>query len=106
MLAELVLHRRCEEIALHPLDINAIEAYVQVRLRSRATQARELAPVLLERTGGTPLFMTSIVNQLIRAGVPKDAIVMEALSDEEPIYETVTARGIAANRRAEIFFDF
>jgi flagellar motor protein MotB len=49
---------------------------------------------------------TSIVNALIRAGVPRDAIVMEALSDEEPIYTTATARGIAANRRAEIFFDF
>ncbi len=49
---------------------------------------------------------TAIVNALIRAGVPKDAIIMEALSDEEPIYTTATARGIAANRRAEIFFDF
>lgn len=49
---------------------------------------------------------TAIVNALIRAGVPKDAIIMEALSDEEPIYTTATARGVAANRRAEIFFDF
>lgn len=49
---------------------------------------------------------TVVVEALIRAGVPKDAIVMQALSDEEPIYSTVTARGIAANRRAEIFFDF
>ena len=49
---------------------------------------------------------TNIANALIRAGVPRNAIVMEALSDEEPIYTTATARGIAANRRAEIFFDF
>ena len=49
---------------------------------------------------------TNIVNALLRAGVPRDAIVMEAYSDEEPIYTTATARGIAANRRAEIFFDF
>jgi outer membrane protein OmpA-like peptidoglycan-associated protein len=49
---------------------------------------------------------TAVVNALIRAGVPREAIVMEALSDEEPIYSTVTARGIAANRRAEIFFEF
>ena len=48
----------------------------------------------------------AVVNALIRAGVPKRAIVMEALSDEEPIYSTVTARGIAANRRTEIFFEF
>lgn len=49
---------------------------------------------------------TNIVNALIRAGVPRDAIAMEAFSDEEPIYTTATARGVAANRRAEIFFDF
>ncbi len=29
-----------------------------------AAQLREIAPLLLERTGGNPLFMTSIVNQL------------------------------------------
>ena len=49
---------------------------------------------------------TNIANALMRAGVPREAIVVEALSDEEPIYTTATARGIAANRRAEIFFDF
>jgi flagellar motor protein MotB len=48
----------------------------------------------------------NVVNALIRAGVPREAIVMEALSDEEPIYTTATARGVAANRRAEIFFEF
>ncbi|MBM3623219.1 MAG: hypothetical protein FJX20_21265 [Alphaproteobacteria bacterium] len=48
----------------------------------------------------------AIANALLRAGVPRSAIVMEAYSDEEPIYSTTTARGIAANRRAEIFFDF
>ena len=33
-------------------------------------------------------------------------IAAEAASDEEPAYETNTARGIAANRRAEIFVEF
>ena len=32
--------------------------------KAGAAQAREMAPLLLERTGGNPLFMTSIVNQL------------------------------------------
>jgi outer membrane protein OmpA-like peptidoglycan-associated protein len=48
----------------------------------------------------------SVANQLVRLGVPVDRIVAEAASDAEPVYETNTARGIAANRRAEIFVDF
>ena len=76
LVAELALHGQCEEIALHPLDLNAIEAYVQARLTSGAAQAREMAPVLLERTGGNPLFMTSIVNQLAQQHVvTPDAVV-------------------------------
>ena len=43
---------------------------------------------------------------LVRYGVPSDAIVMEGVADEEPVYETRTARGVAANRRAEVFIDF
>jgi outer membrane protein OmpA-like peptidoglycan-associated protein len=43
---------------------------------------------------------------LVRNGVPSDAIVMEGVADEEPVYETRTARGAAANRRAEVFIDF
>jgi outer membrane protein OmpA-like peptidoglycan-associated protein len=48
----------------------------------------------------------AVANQLVRLGVPADRIVAEAASDAEPVYETNTARGIAANRRAEIFVDF
>lgn len=48
----------------------------------------------------------SIANQLVRLGVPVDRIVAEAASDSEPVYETNTARGVAANRRADIFVDF
>lgn len=47
-----------------------------------------------------------VANALVRLGVPNDRIVAEAASDQEPAYETNTARGIAANRRAEIFVDF
>lgn len=43
---------------------------------------------------------------LVRYGVPAEAIVVEGVSDEEPVYETRTARGVAANRRAEVFIDF
>lgn len=48
----------------------------------------------------------AIANQLVRLGVPVDRIVAEAASDAEPVYETNTARGLAANRRADIFVDF
>jgi outer membrane protein OmpA-like peptidoglycan-associated protein len=48
----------------------------------------------------------AVANQLMRLGVPANRIAAEAASDEEPAYETNTARGIAANRRAEIFVEF
>jgi outer membrane protein OmpA-like peptidoglycan-associated protein len=48
----------------------------------------------------------AVANQLVRLGVPAGRIVAEAASDAEPAYETTSARGIAANRRAEIFIDF
>ena len=76
LVAELALHDQCEEIALHPLDLDAVETYLQTRLASGAAQAREMAPVLLERSGGNPLFMTSIVNQLVQREVlTSDAVV-------------------------------
>lgn len=48
----------------------------------------------------------AVANQLVRFGVPASRIVAEAASDAEPAFETTSARGIAANRRAEIFIDF
>ena len=48
----------------------------------------------------------AVANQLVRLGVPANRIVAEAASDAEPAFETTSARGIAANRRAEIFIDF
>lgn len=48
----------------------------------------------------------AVANQLVRLGVPASRIVAEAASDAQPAFETTSARGIAANRRAEIFIDF
>jgi predicted ATPase len=66
LVTELALHGCCSEIALKPLSLEAIETYLKARLgdEDSATQPPRMAPVLLERTGGNPLFMTSIVNQL------------------------------------------
>ncbi len=81
LIAELGLHGRCKEIALQPLDLNAIEAYVQARLRSGAAQAREMAPALLERTGGNPLFMSSIVDQMVQQPVVMPGAVVSIPHD-------------------------
>jgi DNA-binding winged helix-turn-helix (wHTH) protein/predicted ATPase len=66
LVTELALHGWCQEIALAPLGLWAIASYLEARLGDdgSATKLREMAPLLLERTGGNPLFMTSIVNQL------------------------------------------
>jgi DNA-binding winged helix-turn-helix (wHTH) protein/tetratricopeptide (TPR) repeat protein len=66
VVAELALHGRCREISLRPLDLEAIETYLDARLGDADDEAHlhAIAPLLLERTGGNPLFMTSIVNQL------------------------------------------
>ena len=68
LVTELALHGWCREIALSPLDLAAIASYLEARLGDDggAAKLREMAPLLLERTGGNPLFMTSIVNQLAR----------------------------------------
>jgi outer membrane protein OmpA-like peptidoglycan-associated protein len=47
----------------------------------------------------------AIVAYLTQHGVPRSAIVAEAASDAEPKYDTNTARGTAANRRAEVYLD-
>src|SRR5262249_9770758 len=68
MLTELALHGLCRDIALNPLKLEAIESYLGARLQhdNAPAQSREFAPVLLERTGGNPLFMANIVNRLVR----------------------------------------
>lgn len=48
----------------------------------------------------------AIARQLRSLGVPADRMVAEAASDDEPLYQTSTARGVAANRRADVFIDF
>jgi DNA-binding winged helix-turn-helix (wHTH) protein/predicted ATPase len=70
LVAELALHGLCREIALKPLNLQAIEGYLTARLghENGGAQSREFAPLVLDRTGGNPLFMTSIVNQLVERG--------------------------------------
>ena len=66
IVTELAVHGWCRETALAPLGLRAIETFLATRLGADASPAREMAPLLLERTGGNPLFMTGIVNDLAR----------------------------------------
>lgn len=47
----------------------------------------------------------SVAGLLERLGVPSEAIVMTAMSDQEPSYFEVMPAGEAGNRRVEIFFE-
>ena len=71
LMTELALHGQCREIALVPLGLKAIESYLEARLGDDDAKLRAMAPLLLERTGGNPLFMTSIVNQLAQQQLPR-----------------------------------
>jgi predicted ATPase len=66
MTSELAVHGCCHEMPLSPLRLEEIEAFLTARLGDgvRGAQLSETARALLERTGGNPLFMVSIVNQL------------------------------------------
>jgi predicted ATPase/DNA-binding winged helix-turn-helix (wHTH) protein len=70
LVTELALHGWCKEIALNPLNVQDIESYLKSCLRDADGPARlrEMAALLLERTGGNPLFMTGIVKELTRQG--------------------------------------
>ena len=70
-----------------------------VRIVAHAAQDRDNLEVSRRRA-------LAIARELRRLGVPTSQMVAEAASDEEPIYQTSTARGLAANRRVEVFMDF
>jgi len=65
-IADLVLHAQARELALQPLKLEAIETFLAARFggADRTAPPPKVARLLLERSGGNPLFMVSIVNQL------------------------------------------
>jgi DNA-binding winged helix-turn-helix (wHTH) protein len=80
LVTELALHGQCKEIALSPLGLEAIEVYLKARLgdEDSSARSREMAGLMVERTGGNPLFMVSIVNELAQpeiSGRTADAIL-------------------------------
>ncbi len=48
----------------------------------------------------------AIANQLVRFGVPRGSVAVEAAGDQQPEYDPVTAVAVASNRRAEIYLAF
>src|ERR1051326_1494392 len=73
---ELAVHGLCSEIELHPLERDAVENYLALRLgnSSGALELKRIAGPLFERTGGNPLFMVSLVNELTRHGMAGAAL--------------------------------
>lgn len=67
---ELQLQGRCEELALGSLDESAVGDYLAARFGAGSDPAvlRELARVLHARTDGIPLFVVSVVNDLVARG--------------------------------------
>jgi predicted ATPase/DNA-binding winged helix-turn-helix (wHTH) protein len=72
---ELQLQGRCEDLALGSLDESAVGDYLAARFGSGAdlTALRELAHMLHTRTDGIPLFVVSVVNDLVTRGAIADA---------------------------------
>ena len=69
---ELQFHRQCRELALGPLDDAAVEHYVARRCPVAAEDAPvlpRLARAIRARTDGHPLFMVTVVEDLIVRGV-------------------------------------
>jgi DNA-binding winged helix-turn-helix (wHTH) protein/predicted ATPase len=60
--AELHLHGHCEELALHSLQPQAVDAYVAQRFP--APLAHAISPVLYQRTAGHPLFLVHLAAYL------------------------------------------
>ena len=57
----------CTEVAVGPLSQTAVEDYVKARLGRDASQ--EVAAVLRERTGGNPLFATTLLDSWLEGGL-------------------------------------
>ena len=70
---ELEARGLCEVLRLAPLAEEAIAEYLAVRLHAdaetRRLAPREVIPLLHDRTGGNPLFLVNMVDDLIRQGV-------------------------------------
>ena len=68
VMQELLLHGQCVELALGYLPPGASGAMLAQRFRDGVLPAR-LADLLYQRTAGNPLFLVTVVDELVRQGV-------------------------------------
>ena len=72
LIAELRPHPQCPELVLDYLSSESVQAYVRQRC-GHIPRPRELAEVLHRRTGGHPLFLATIVEEIMRQLGPEAA---------------------------------
>jgi predicted ATPase/DNA-binding winged helix-turn-helix (wHTH) protein len=79
---ELIVHGHAHEMAIGPLDEREVGDYLGRRVPD-AAGVTALAPTLHRRTGGHPLFLSSIVDDLIRHGVAStpDLVALDIPAD-------------------------
>jgi DNA-binding winged helix-turn-helix (wHTH) protein/tetratricopeptide (TPR) repeat protein/energy-coupling factor transporter ATP-binding protein EcfA2 len=94
---QLLLHRQCEEIALAPLGLEAIEEYLAARLGGASVEPGVAASVH-RRTEGNPLFVARLIDHLVEA----DAVAIDPPSRAIALRDTDLARHVPATLRAMI----
>lgn len=95
----------------------------QIRAAAQAYKARGTGYVRVvghaaSRTGNMPLnqhiayvfkqsqqHATAVAQALIKAGVPANAVIVEAVGDTQPVYYELMPQGEDGNRRTEIFIE-
>jgi DNA-binding winged helix-turn-helix (wHTH) protein/tetratricopeptide (TPR) repeat protein len=78
MLGALLSGALCVEVALRPLDEFAVEQYVKARLPDVGPLPWELTERLHRRTGGHPLFLAHLIDDLQEQGLLPAAGISEA----------------------------
>lgn len=68
LLQDLLIHRLCEEIALGPLPEDSVAEYLAAELRQRDLP-EGLTQLVFRRSDGNPLFMQTILRDLVGRGV-------------------------------------
>src|SRR5919198_4522739 len=71
VMAELTQHQQGVELPLDPLAEADVAAYCRQRLRAQALPAA-LARVLHQRSSGHPLFLVTIVDEMLRQGLLRE----------------------------------
>ncbi len=91
LIAELRPHPHCPELVLDYLSGEPVRDYVLQRC-GRIPRLRELSETLHRRTGGHPLFLTTIVDELMRRGIlESDDAPGFAIADPHAIANVIPA---------------